>query len=254
MTMRTPAPPSEPSEKTQIRSTRLLVLLVALNSALLVASNAGAAKIITVYGSLSASAAVVTYILAVAIIDLVNETFGPRLARMVANIGFVSLITSVALFQLFIRLPSAGNWSGQAGYAETLGPGLRVLLGGWLAYAVSQPLNVRIFTLIRTWTSGRWFLVRKLGSTLVSQLVDTVIFITIAFGGVYELIPIYVGQYAVKIVLVSLEAPLAVLCRAAIQRYLGAAHAPSLAISSMVAAVGTNRDSGEAESEAPLHD
>jgi len=181
--------------------------LIGINCALLVASNAAGAKLIALPFGMAASAAVVSYILSVLVTDLINELHGRENANLSVKIGFLSVVISSLLFTFAIYLPPADGWTGQNSFEQIFSVAPRILIGGWLAYLVSQPLDVFIFHKIRKATGERHFWLRKNASTLISQLVDSAIFMTIAFYGNFPLLPAILGQFLVKSVLVILETP-----------------------------------------------
>lgn len=185
-----------------------LVWLIAVNAAMLVAANAAGAKMIQLPLGLAASATVIPYAASFAFTDLISELYGPRAGRIAVRIAFVGLALSVLVFWGSLKAPPAGFWENQEAYEKTLGLAPRILLGGWTSYLISQHLDVALFHKIREATEGRHLWLRNNASTLVSQLVDTVIFMTIAFGGLFPLLPAIVGQYAVKLLIAAVDTPL----------------------------------------------
>lgn len=175
------------------------IWLISLHTSLLIASNAGGAKMIGLFGGLAASATVFSYSLTFPICDIVNELFGRGVARLMVNIGLAGLVVSVIFFQFSIWAPPASFWGGQQAYEATLGLGPRILAGGWLSYLVGNHIDVWIFHRLRILTRGRYFWFRKNLSTAVSQAIDTVIFMTVAFAGVFPIFPAIPGQYIIKL-------------------------------------------------------
>ena len=209
------------SDSAKSRYTLVLTSLVALNAALLVASNAAGAKMIALPFGLAASATVFSYALSFLLTDLISELFGARVARQAVFVGFAGLVISVIFFRVAIVAPPASGWEGQESYVATLGLGPRLLLGGWLSYMVSQNLDVLIFHRLRKATGGRHLWLRNNASTMVSQAVDTVIFISIAFWGVFPLLPAILGQYLVKVVIALVDTALVYPAAGFLRRRLG---------------------------------
>jgi uncharacterized integral membrane protein (TIGR00697 family) len=185
----------------------ILFWLISVHTSLLIASNAGGAKMIALPGGLSASATVFSYSITFPICDLINEFFGNRAARLTVNIGLAGLVISVLFFQFAIQAPGASFWNGQEAYASTLGMGWRILLGGWLSYTIGNHLDVWVFQRIKDLTGEKYFWLRKNGSTAISQLVDTCIFMGVAFGGVYPIATAIPGQYLLKLAIAVLCTP-----------------------------------------------
>jgi queuosine precursor transporter len=192
----------------QSKRTVAMLWLISAHTSLLLASNAGGAKMIAVPGGLAASATVFSYAVTFPLADLINELGGPRAARISVNIGFVSLVVLVSFLQLCILAPPAAFWHDQEAFQKTLGFGWRILAGGWLSYLVGNHLDVMIFHAIRKRTGEKWFWLRKNASTAISQLVDTVIFMSVAFGGVFPIAKAIPGQYLLKFAVAVVCTPL----------------------------------------------
>lgn len=186
----------------------ILIWLIGINTALLVAANAAGAKMIALPFGLAASATVFPYALTFLMTDCISELYGRRAARLAVTIGFAGLLLSVLFFHIAMWAPPALFWTNQEAYQLTLGLSGRILLGGWSSYFVSQHLDVFLFHLIRRTTKGKHLWLRNNASTLISQLVDTCIFILIAFGGVFPVIPAIIGQYAIKVMIALADTPL----------------------------------------------
>jgi uncharacterized integral membrane protein (TIGR00697 family) len=187
----------------------IFIYLLTFHTALLVASNAGGAKMIALPGGLAASATVFSYMGTFVILDAISELFGKKFSIIAINVGLTALVVSVLFFQLSIASAPAPFWKGQEGYVATLGSSWRILLGGWTAYMVSQRIDLWSFFKIRNITGGKYGLwSRALGSTVIGQLIDTIIFITIAFYGSFPLMPAIIGQYLLKLILAVITTPL----------------------------------------------
>lgn len=214
---------SSPAARTE-RDWSMYIWLLSLHTSLLIASNAGGAKMIAVWGGLAASATVFSYAVTFPICDLVNEFYGKRAARQTVNIGLLGLVLSVIFFQFAIAAPAAPFWQGQDAYVATLGLGPRILLGGWLSYVVGNHVDVWIFHKIKQLTGERYFWVRKNVSTAISQAIDTVIFMTVAFAGVFPIATAIPGQYLLKLAVAALCTPLSYAAIVMIRRRRGSSH------------------------------
>jgi queuosine precursor transporter len=188
---------------------RVYVVLLTIHTSLVVASNAAGGKLIALPLGLAASATVISYMLSFVLLGSIGELFGRALARLVVNLGLAAMALSVAFFELAIHLPAAHFWTHQPAFATVLGSSPRLLAGGWAAYLLGQHLDVwGFFRLKRTRLGGARLWLRSWGSTLLGQLVDTAVFITIAFAGSAPLLRAIAGQYLVKLVIASLTTPL----------------------------------------------
>jgi queuosine precursor transporter len=115
--------------------------------------------------------------------DILTEVYGYRQTRWVIWLGFFcNLITVVAIW-LGQLLPPASFWSGQAAYERILGYTPRLLLASFLAYLVGEFTNAFIMAKMKIATRGRWLWTRTIGSTLVGEGLDSLVFMTIAFVG-----------------------------------------------------------------------
>lgn len=191
------------------RNIRVFVVLLTIHTSLVVASNVAGSKLIALPLGLAASATVISYMLSFVLLGSIAELFGRRYARLVVNLGLAAMALSVAFFELAIHLPAASFWTHQRDFEQVLGAVPRLVLGGWAAYLLGQHLDVAGFFLLKaTRLGGERLWLRSWGSTLLGQLVDTIIFITIAFAGTAPLLRAILGQYLVKLAIATLTTPL----------------------------------------------
>lgn len=181
----------------------LFVFLCVLMGGALVGSLAVASKIVILFG-LTASATFLGYALTFTITDVASELYGKDAANKIVLAGFVTTLAGLALFYVALLMPAAPFGASQEAMQGVFGATWRITLGGLSAYLVSQFLDVYLFHKIRHATNGRYLWIRNNGSTLLSQLVDTSIFVIIAFGVQPELI---LGQYLVKAAVAVLDTP-----------------------------------------------
>lgn len=199
------------------RSTKMLLLLFSVNTGLLVASNAGGAKLFS-FGPLTASATVLSYSCGCLSLDLINEFYGRRTANLAVAFGFLAILLSVLFFNIAMVLPPAPGWEGQSAYTSVFGMTGRLLAGGWISYLVGSFLDTYVFQAIRRVTSGRFLWLRTGFSTMGSQFIDTCIFMSVAFVGVVPLWSAILGQFLIKLIMIGLTTPLIYLFAAAIRR------------------------------------
>lgn len=202
------------------RANSILIGLVAINAGVLVASTAAGAKMIGLPFGLAASATVFSYAISFVFTDLINEIYGREKARLAVTVGFIALITGVLIFYGAIYAPAAEFWGFQSEFEQTLGLAGRILAGAWLAYLVSQNLDVFLFDLLKKKTSGKHLWLRNNATRLFSQFLDTCIFMTIAFYGVFPLWEAIIGQYLIKVLIALMDTPLVYVGRFLILRSL----------------------------------
>ena len=180
------------------------IILTALLGGALVSALAVASKLVEL-GSLVFSATVIAYAATFLLTDVVGEIYGKKVANLAVFGGFLAVLLGTAVFYLAIILPGAPFWMNAEGFNETFGSTWRITLGGVLAYLVSQYHDVWSFHFWRKVTKGKHLWLRNNLSTGISQIIDTIIFITIAFG--FSL-PLIIGQYLAKLIIALLDTPL----------------------------------------------
>lgn len=209
---------------------KLFVLLAASFAVLLVVSNIIAGKIIMV-GGVVAPAAVLCYSLTFAATDTIAELWGREKTRFVVNIGFVVTILSALFIRLAIAAPAAPFWDQQDMFAQVLGTNLRIVLASLTAYLISQHHDIWAFSFWKQKTGGRHLWLRNNLSTVVSQLLDTVIFIALAFYGTgVPLLSMIAGQYVFKLLIALLDTPIVYLLVYGAKKMMHAAANPTIVI------------------------
>jgi len=187
--------------------TNLIVLNCIFVTALIV-SNICASKVLAI-GPFEVPAAVVAYPWTFLITDVIGEIWGREKAQRTVQIGIVCQLLSLVLIFIAIALPPASymeDYSEQ--YRNVLGSTARVVAASLAAYIVAQSLDVFLFHRLRKGDAARhkWF--RNNVSTMTSQAIDTVIFITVAFlGTVPDIVIMMVSQYLVKLIIALADTP-----------------------------------------------
>lgn len=138
--------------------------------------------------------------------DILTEVYGYALTRKVIWIGFISLALTAFTFWIVGILPPASFWHDQAAYDKTLGVVPRVVAASILAYWGGEFCNSYVLSRMKYRSGGRRGLSqggRFIASTIVGTAVDTLVFISIAFAGVYgisELLRVGSSLYLFKVV------------------------------------------------------
>jgi queuosine precursor transporter len=172
---------TETSNRTTAHSSWFL-LIVALFVTCLIVSNVTAVKLIMV-GGLVLPAAVVIFPISYIIGDVLTEVYGFARARQAIWLGFLCNLLAVLAFAIAGALPAAPFWQGDAAFNEILGATPRLLAASFAAYLAGELLNAWTLARLKALTEGRWLWLRTIGSTLIGQLLDSAIFMTIAFAG-----------------------------------------------------------------------
>lgn len=185
-------------------SNKNLILLNGIFVTSLIVANIVSAKIVTFWG-LVIPAAIVAYPLTFLMTDVIGEIWGKEQANQTVKVGFWCQLISLVLIGLAILLPVAPFADNQEQFKGIMSSSFRVVLASMVAYLCSQSWDVWIFHKIRErGTKNKW--VRNNLSTMTSQIIDTAIFITIAFiGKVPNIWVMIISQYAVKCVYAALD-------------------------------------------------
>lgn len=190
----------------------MIILLIALYVSCELIANVTAAKPVVI-GSMQVPAGVFIFALSLTLIDLINERLGKQRARHVVYGAFAASFLLAIYSQFAIALPPAPFYEGQEAFAGVLGSTWRIVIASLTAYIVASLIDVEVFAWWRQ-RFGRYRWARVLASNTISTLVDSVLFISIAFAGVYPVLPLIGGQYAVKMGITVVSIPLIYLIRA----------------------------------------
>lgn len=189
------------------KTERNLVLLNCIFVVGLIISNIVAAKVVT-FGWMVAPAAIVIYPLTFLITDVIGELWGRDEANRTVRTGLLCQVISLILIAAAIALPVAPFADNQAAFAGILGNTFRMVFASLVAYLASQSWDVFLFHLLKNKTGGQHKWLRNNASTMSSQIIDTLIFITIAFWGtVPNIWVMVVSQYVIKFCIALLDTP-----------------------------------------------
>lgn len=186
------------------KTDRNLLILNGIFITSLLIANVLSAKIVSFWGMVI-PAAIVAYPLTFLMTDLIGEIWGKEEANKAVKLGFICQIASLIMIGLAILLPVAPFADNQAQFKSIMGQSFRVVAASLVAYYCSQSWDVWIFHKIRSMsTKHKW--IRNNVSTMTSQMIDTAIFITIAFIGVVPNIwTMIISQYVIKVVYAVLD-------------------------------------------------
>ena len=155
-------------------------------------------------GPLAVEAGIFGFLLLVVLSSAVAELYGQKTATMLVRLGFVPLFTSAALIQIVLALPHDPGMYPPAidAFPIVVGQSVRMMLAGFVSYGTSQTLNVFIFSKLKgSEGQGRLVWFRGMVASVISQIVDTVLFITISFYGERPIVQLMEGQMLTKVVL-----------------------------------------------------
>ena len=182
--------------------------IIGMFASFTVVANIIASKIV-VFGPFTVPAAVLVYSTTFLLTDFLSELYSEKEAIKAVFIGFISNIVLVTSVWVAVQWQAAPFWQGQAAFESIFGIVPRIVLGSMIAYIVSQNLDVKIFMFFKN-KYPKYLWLRNNAGTMVSQLIDTVIFITIAFYGTTSLdilLSLIIGQYIVKWIIAVFDTP-----------------------------------------------
>ena len=194
------------------QSLNIYLSLSAVFIASLIAANVVSGKIIAI-GPLFVPAGVLAYSITFAMTDTLCELWGRERTQAVVSAGFAVQLLVWALIVLAIQVPAAPFWPHQEAYASILGTTHRIIGASLAAYAVSQTFDVWVFSRLKERFAGRHLWLRNNLSTGLSQVIDSAIFITLAFAGtaafpgLMDLLPLIGSQLVVKWAIAGLDTP-----------------------------------------------
>ena len=187
-----------------------LISLAVIFTTLLLTANISAVKIIAI-GSEGIDAGIIAYPLTFLISDVISEVYGRKTTTKIIWLGFIANLLMISIIYVAGILPSATFWNDQQSYDQILGAVPRIVIASMVAYLVSQNHDVLAFEMWKKVTGGKFLWFRNNASTVVSQGIDTTIFILIAFVGIYscdDILNMIWITYLIKIVVAIIDTPL----------------------------------------------
>lgn len=184
------------------------MLLNALFVTSLVIANVVSNKVLQL-GPLQVPGAALCYCITFLCTDIIGEVYGKAEANRTVKLGFVCQLMASLLILLTQYLPAA-EYAQEASHAYNvlLGTNWRFFLASMSAYLISQMWDVWLFHKLKEMTGTKHKWLRNNLSTMTSQFIDTIIFITIAFYGVVPNLGVMiVSQYVLKLILAACDTP-----------------------------------------------
>lgn len=173
-------------------------------------------------GPLAVEAGIFAFLLLVVTSSAVAELHGGAVANRLVRIGFVPLLVSILLSWIVWILPPSPAMlpANRDAIQLVLGSTWRIWAGGIVAYGVSQTLNVTIFAALKGREGSSLLWLRAAIASMLSQIVDTLLFVTIAFYGEFPIGQLLAGQMLIKVILSAILVPPAIYLAVAIGRRL----------------------------------
>ncbi len=192
------------------RNSKYFVYIAVLFVAVLMISDTVGSKL-TQIGPLTLSATIFIFPISYIFGDILTEVYGYKASRKIVWAGFGALLLMVFSYWFVKVLPPVSFWPNQGAYESILGTVPRLVLGSMLAYFCGEFSNSYVISKMKIWSNGSHLWMRTIGSTIVGEGVDTVIFLTVVFLGMIPttvLVSLIISQYLVKVAYEALATPL----------------------------------------------
>jgi uncharacterized integral membrane protein (TIGR00697 family) len=199
------------------------VVIAAVFVTCLITANIIAVKFILFLGFL-VPAGIIVFPLSYLFGDVLTEVYGYAAARRVIWLGFACNLLAVIAIYIGGIAPAAPFWQNQAAYNAILGSTPRLLLASFIAYLAGEFTNSFVLAKLKIATKGRWLWTRTIGSTLIGEGIDTLIFISVAFLGIIpsaSLAQAILTQWIFKVVYEVVATPLTYLIVSFLKRKEG---------------------------------
>ena len=192
------------------KSYKYFDVIVGLFVAVLLISNIASTKIVSIW-KFTFDGGTILFPLSYIFGDILTEVYGYRKSRKAIWIGFLcALIMSITLGLIGLIRPAEG-WELQDAYMAILGQTPRIVTASLVAYFAGEFSNSYILAKMKVWTKGKWLAARTISSTIVGQGIDTLLFVLIAFFGLYSnslILLIIISNYVFKVSLEIVFTPL----------------------------------------------
>ncbi len=181
-------------------SRSLLVFAVLYGGMVCIAGVLGVKQV--AIGPLAVEAGIFAFLLLVILSSAIAELHGQKVATGLVRLGFIPLLVAAGLIQLVIALPADAGMYPPAvdAFPIVVGQSARMMMAGLVSYGISQTLNVVIFSKLSR-GEGKLVWLRGMIASVISQIVDTVLFISISFYGERGIGDLIVGQMITKVAL-----------------------------------------------------
>ena len=181
-------------------------VMAAFVTILLLSNILGAGKVATVdlpgIGDWPFGAGILFFPISYVIGDVLTEVYGYGRARRCIWAGFAALLFMALMAWVVVALPPAPSWTGQAAYEAVFGQVPRIVFASIIAFWAGEFANSYVLARMKIWTAGKHLWTRTIGSTVVGQGIDSLIFYPLAFYGLWDnqtLLIVLLTQFALKV-------------------------------------------------------
>lgn len=184
------------------RQFRAFDIVMAAFVAILLLSNVIGAGKVAELGGWTFGAGILFFPLGYVIGDVLTEVYGYARARRCIWVGFSALLFMAFMSWVVVSLPPAAGWEGQAAYESVFGQVPRIVFASIVAFWAGEFVNSFVLAKMKVWTKGKHLWSRTIGSTVVGQGIDSLIFYPLAFWGVWEnsqVLTVMITNWALKV-------------------------------------------------------
>jgi uncharacterized integral membrane protein (TIGR00697 family) len=177
------------------------LVMAAFVTVLLCSNVIGAAKVAQI-GPFKFGAGVLFFPISYVFGDVLTEVYGYARARRVVWAGFTALAFASFMSWAILAFPPAEGWTNQEAYETVFGATPRIVLASLIAYFCGEFCNSYVLAKMKIRTEGRWLWTRTIGSTIVGEAVDTLVFYPLAFFGLWTsslLLSVMIANYLLKV-------------------------------------------------------
>jgi len=186
------------------------LVMAAFVTVLLCANLIGAAKRATLFG-FTFGAGVLFFPISYIFGDVLTEVYGYARARKVVWAGFAALAFASFMASVVVWFPPAPGWPHQAAYETVFGSTWRIVLASLIAFWAGELCNSYVLAKMKVWSEGRSLYLRTIGSTIVGEGIDSLVFYPVEFLGTWpveQVLTVLVTNYAIKVGWEALATPL----------------------------------------------
>ena len=184
--------------------------MAAFVTVLLTSNLIGAPKVCTLWG-FTFGAGVLFFPMSYLFGDILTEVYGYARSRKVVWAGFGAMIFTAFMSEFIRILPGATGWNHQDSFEVIFGLAPRVAMASLVGYLVGEFMNSYVLAKMKIWSEGKHLWMRTIGSTVVGEAVDSVLFYPIAFYGVWSnelVMQVMVSNYIIKVLWEVVMTPL----------------------------------------------
>lgn len=188
---------------------KIFIILCAINITCLLISNIVTVKTIKILGLIFTAGDIlfpITYILN----DVFTEVYGFNKSKLIIWLSFFCNLLMVIIFQITILLPASGTFETQVELENVLGNTPRILVASFISFLVGNFANSIVMSKMKVKTKGKYLALRTIGSTLIGEGLDTIIFIPAVFMGSLDLkdmLFLILDTYILKVLLEIILTP-----------------------------------------------